>query len=50
MITIDSDSDRTIDCLDRVMDIIDQTAADVEQRTGLLARFDPERKLYLGLF
>ncbi len=34
VITIDSDSDRTIDCLDRVMDIIDQTAADVEQRDG----------------
>ncbi|KAL1249247.1 hypothetical protein QQF64_020252 [Cirrhinus molitorella] len=32
VITIDSDSDRTIDCLDRVMDVIDQTAADVEQR------------------
>lgn len=34
VITIDSDSDRTIDCLDRVMDIIDQTAADVEPRDG----------------
>lgn len=34
VITIDSDSDRTIDCLDRVMDFIDQTAADVEQRDG----------------
>ncbi|RXN08416.1 E3 ubiquitin- ligase Topors-like protein [Labeo rohita] len=32
VITIDSDSDRTIDCLDRVMDVIDQTTADVEQR------------------
>ncbi|XP_016117217.1 E3 ubiquitin-protein ligase Topors-like [Sinocyclocheilus grahami] len=32
VITIDSDSDRTIDCLDRVMDVIDQTAADFEQR------------------
>ncbi|XP_026056072.1 E3 ubiquitin-protein ligase Topors-like [Carassius auratus] len=32
VITIDSDSDRTIDCLDRVMDVTDQTAADVEQR------------------
>ncbi|XP_051518328.1 E3 ubiquitin-protein ligase Topors-like isoform X2 [Myxocyprinus asiaticus] len=34
VITIDSDSDRTIDCLDRVMDIIDQTASggDDEQR------------------
>lgn len=27
IITIDSDSDRTIDCLDRVLDVIDQTAA-----------------------
>ncbi|XP_051946969.1 E3 ubiquitin-protein ligase Topors [Xyrauchen texanus] len=27
VITIDSDSDRTIDCLDRVMDIIDKTAS-----------------------
>lgn len=34
VITIDSDSDRTIDCLDRVMDVIDQTAADIEQRDG----------------
>uniref|UniRef100_A0A8C1FBB7 E3 ubiquitin-protein ligase Topors n=1 Tax=Cyprinus carpio carpio TaxID=630221 RepID=A0A8C1FBB7_CYPCA len=34
VITIDSDSDRTIDCLDRVLDVIDQTAADVEQRDG----------------
>ncbi len=32
VITIDSDSDRTIDCLDRVMDVIDQTSTDVEQR------------------
>ncbi|XP_067301548.1 E3 ubiquitin-protein ligase Topors [Pseudorasbora parva] len=29
VITIDSDSDRTIDCLDRVMDTIEQTIADV---------------------
>lgn len=34
VITIDSDSDRTIDCLDRVMDVTDQTAADIEQRDG----------------
>ncbi|XP_051515097.1 E3 ubiquitin-protein ligase Topors-like [Myxocyprinus asiaticus] len=36
VITIDSDSDRTIDCLDRVMDDIDHTAAggDDEQREG----------------
>ncbi|XP_016405097.1 E3 ubiquitin-protein ligase Topors-like [Sinocyclocheilus rhinocerous] len=34
VITIDSDSDRTIDCLDRVLDVLDQTAADVEQRDG----------------
>lgn len=38
MITIDSDSDRTIDCLDRVMDVIDQTVADVEQRDGTPGR------------
>lgn len=30
IITIDSDSDRTIDCLDRVLDVIDQTAAGVD--------------------
>lgn len=29
VITIDSDSDRTIDCLDRVLDVIDQTAAGI---------------------
>lgn len=40
VITIDSDSDRTIDCLDRVMDVIDQTVADVEQRDGT-----PERDM-----
>ncbi|KAK7129467.1 hypothetical protein R3I94_017621 [Phoxinus phoxinus] len=44
VITIDSDSDRTIDCLDRVMDIIDQTAADVEQRDGT-----PERDMNQNL-
>ncbi|XP_048033654.1 E3 ubiquitin-protein ligase Topors-like isoform X4 [Megalobrama amblycephala] len=38
VITIDSDSDRTIDCLDRVMDVIDQTVADVEQRDGTPGR------------
>ncbi|XP_026111596.1 E3 ubiquitin-protein ligase Topors-like [Carassius auratus] len=32
VITIDSDSDRTIDCLDRVLDVLDRTAADTEQR------------------
>ncbi|TRY96899.1 hypothetical protein DNTS_022898, partial [Danionella cerebrum] len=31
VITIDSDSDRTIDCLDRVMDVIDQTVAEVRR-------------------
>ncbi|XP_051956120.1 E3 ubiquitin-protein ligase Topors-like [Xyrauchen texanus] len=38
VITIDSDSDRTIDCLDRVKDVIDQTTAggDDELREDML--------------